>query len=176
MKPLFLSTLLVTAIGFCACRALPSPDAAVSPFPDNQDPYGPGPSVALAGHDLAVPASPGTVRTVEEPWRTIEGAPSGRVRLLEMYQAAVAQRNRSAQRAADLERELEAAQARSAEAEKARADLESRNVSMSADLREIHAKALELARRLAQAELALLKAEKADLEGRTGPAARSRTP
>ncbi|MFN0008716.1 MAG: hypothetical protein ACKVXR_12505 [Planctomycetota bacterium] len=179
MKLAFLSAVLVLATGFGlalgGCHGLPAPDASFTPFLD-EDPYGPGPYVAKPSPDLAVPASPGTVRTIDEPWRAIEGAPSGRIRLLEMYQAAVSERDRSVLRAAELERELEAALARTAEAEKARADLEARNAGLATELAEFRSKALELARRLAQTELALLKAERAELEVRASPAPRSKTP
>jgi len=173
MKPAISSTMF--GLVLCGCGAFPRSNASMSTSPGGDDLYFPGPSAAAPGQDLAVPASPGSVRTVDEPWRSIEGAPSGRVRLLEMYQAAVSQRDRSAQRAADLERELEAALARAAEAEKARADLETRNVGLSSELREIHAKALELARRLARSELSLLEAERTGLEVRTSRAAGSRS-
>lgn len=172
MKPWLLCAIL--GLVPCGCRALPEPAASFPPFPENDDPYFPAPSAP--SEDLGVPASPGTVRSVDEPWRTIEGAPSGRVRMLEMYQAAVAQRDKSAQRAADLERDLGVALARITEAEKARADLEVRNAGLSSELREIHSKALELARRLAQAEFSLLGAEKADLQFRASEAAKRRTP
>jgi len=126
--------------------------------------------------DAASPEAPGTVRTVDEPMREIEGAPTGRIRLLEMYQAAVTQRNQLAQQAADLTRERDATLARAVEAEKKRAELEERQVGLSAELRDLHAKALELARRLAQAELARLQNERAELEGAPSDAGRGRTP
>jgi hypothetical protein len=120
--------------------------------------------------DGSATTSPGTVRTIDDPLRPIEGAPTGRVWLLEMYQTAVNEKEHLARVGADTARERDAALAHVAELEKARVDLEARNAGLATELRELQTKSLELARRLAESELARLEAEKAALDGHASDA------
>jgi hypothetical protein len=174
MKRAHVLLLPIAALALCACRA--TQDSVPSDQPSEMDaefwtkrpssarnlPAAPKP---VDGNATA--PSPGSVRTVEDPLRPIEGAPTGRVWLLEMYQNAVNEKERLARVAADTARDRDAALAHAAELEKSRADLESRNAALASEVQKLQTKSLELARRLAESELARLEAEKAALDGHT---------
>jgi hypothetical protein len=154
----------------CACQT-PHESASTSmPSKMLDDLPAARPLAAKSGDEHPSTTPAGSVRTVNEPLRPIEGAPSGRVWLLEMYQTAVTQRDEFARRMTDLTRERDADLARAGELEKARADLELRNARLATELQDLQTKSLELARRLAHSELARLDAEKALLVGRTSGA------
>jgi hypothetical protein len=159
---------LTLCFGLSACTLLHEAGASVAPADDSDQVWTPRSAAPKRGDDLAIPATPpGAVRVVDEPLRPIEGAPTGRVWLLEMYQTVLSEKDELVRRSADTTRERDAAIARVAELEKARADLEARSSGLATELRELQTKTLEIARRLAESELARLKAEKAALEGRT---------
>jgi hypothetical protein len=152
-------------VGLGACHVPGSPVSSVAPIDDTDEIWAQHPP--SHGQDPNAPVTPGKVRTVDEPLRSIDGAPAGRVWLLEMYQKALSEKDEITRRAADTARDRDAAVARAAEAEKARADLEARNSGLATENKDLRAKALELARRLADSELARLEAEKVALEGRS---------
>jgi hypothetical protein len=173
MKIAELVLLAFAGVALCACRATQDSVSTDQPSEMDADFWTKRPSTAhnlppvkTSADNAATTTSPGSVRTVEDPLRPIEGAPTGRVWLLEMYQNAVNEKERLARVATDTARDRDAALAHVAELEKARADLESRNAALASELAKLQTKSLELARRLAESELARLEAEKAALDGR----------
>jgi hypothetical protein len=167
-------TVLALAFASWSCHAPLDSTSSATPSGDAESmAWTARESAAKQRQELSVPVAPGSVRTVEEPLRKIDGAPTGRVWLLEMYQSALKQRDEIAQRAADLARERDAALTRAADAEKARAEFEARNTGLALELKETQAKSLELAQRLAQSELARLETEKTLLESRASGKAKS---
>jgi len=156
---------VLASLALCACRATDSTVASVAPSADADQVWAQRPSSPKHGDDRGASMPPGTVRTVDEPLRPIEGAPAGKVWLLEMYQNAVAEKDDLARRAAETTRERDAAIARTAELDKARADLAAKSAALESELAELRSKSLELARRLAESELARLQAEKSELDG-----------
>jgi hypothetical protein len=162
-------------VTLCACYTTHSAAADAAPSYAPEEHWTTPKQADPQGDDLKIPDAPssnalGKVRRVDEPLRPIEGMPTGRVWLLEMYQTAVAEKDELTRRAADLVHERDAALARAAELEKARADLEARHAALATEMRDLQTKSLELARRLAEAELARLQAEKTTLDSR--PSAR----
>lgn len=161
------------ALAVAACQAT---SASVSTVPLQHvgesdqltpDPFAPGGSPIAGAHDLVAAPAPGATRTVDGPLRPIEGASSGRVWLLEMYQNALAQKDELARRANDLSHERDAAVQHASELEKTNAELTARNASLATELRDLQQKSIELARRLAESEIARLESEKAALERRS---------
>jgi hypothetical protein len=169
-------TALAFALVLAACHAPLDSVSSSAPVEDGGEMWTARESAAKQRQDLTIPAAPGSVRTADEPLRKIDGAPTGRVWLLEMYQSALKQRDEIAQRAGDMAHERDAALARAADAEKARADFEARNTGLALELKEAQSKSLELARRLAQSELARLESEKALLESRVTESGKTRSP
>ena len=154
---------IAACLCLAACRATESTVASVTPTANSDEVWSQRAPPPKHGDERA--AAPGTVRTSEEPLRPLEGAPTGKVWLLDMYQSALAEKDELAKRASDASRERDAAVAHAADLEKARADLEARNAGLASELRDLQAKSLELARRLAESELARLSAEKTALDG-----------
>jgi hypothetical protein len=171
-------TLLAT-LALAACQAPGTTNASLPAGHVLPDEYQEGPSspeakaavAAARNAQRVVPDEPGTVRAVEEPVRPLEGAPTGRVWLLELYQQALSAKEALARQVADLTRERDAATAQVQALEQARGAAEARSAALDAEAQELRAKSLELARRLAESEIARLEAEKSALErdaARTG--------
>lgn len=150
---------ILAVLSLCACQM----SRHSTPLPEVGDPAMPivaGPSDST----LAPADEPGTVRMVDEPVRPIEGAPSSRVWLLDLYHGALAEKDELGRRVDALGRERDAALTQVGQLDADRAKLEARCAALDADLKALEAKSLELARRLVESELARLEAEKADLE------------
>jgi hypothetical protein len=156
-------------LGSGACHLPDSAVSSVAPSDDSDEVWAQRPP--KHGDELSMPAAPGRVRTVDEPMRSIEGAPGGRVRMLELYQNALSEKEELARRVTETVRDRDAAVARAGDLEKARADLEAKTAGLAAENQDLRAKALELARRLAESELARLQAEKTALDSTSAGAA-----
>ncbi len=166
MRTLPIAALLL----LCACN-LPNPTRR-SLFPAGEVSGPPAPAAQPAQKPAVVertdaslvPApAPGSVAVVEAPLRPLEGAPTGRVWLLELYHAALAEKDALVRRGKELTRERDEALAHAAQLETARAALESRCATLEAEVRTLEDQTLELARRLAAAEIARLEVERAQL-------------
>jgi hypothetical protein len=154
MKPAILMLLAL-----CACQMTESS----APTSEGTDPA--ASSVPHPSDSTLSPADePGTVRVLDEPVRPIEGTPSSRVWLLDLYHGALAEKEELGRKVNTLGRERDTAVLMVGELEKERTQLEARCAALDADLKASEAKSLELARRLVESELARLEAEKARLE------------
>jgi len=156
MKPAILAFLAL-----CACQTTRG-SAPLSETGEHAPPIDVGP-----GDPTLSPAvEPGTVRMIDEPVRPIEGAPSSRVWLLDLYHGVLAEKEDLGRRVNTLGRERDTAATKVGELEAERAKLEARCAALDAELKALESKSLELARRLVESELARLEAEKAHLEER----------
>lgn len=153
--------LAVLVLGLGACHLTnPSPRAK----DEEPVPAAPAPEPVKRDESLAPADAPGTIRIVQEPLRDVEGISKSKTWLLEMYQSAVAAKDQ-------LAIELEAARRDDEESRRThdalvaeRDLLATRSVDLEKRVRELESQTLDLARRLAESEIARLEAEKADLE------------
>ncbi len=120
--------------------------------------------VGVTNANLAPSEPPGSVRIVEEPLREVEGVSSGRTWLLELYQEALAAKEDLARRLETSELDLTTTKTSQTALITEHASLTARCTDLDQRVRELESQTLDLARRLAESEIARLEAQKAELE------------
>jgi hypothetical protein len=118
----------------------------------------------LRGWDGEVIAA--AVQGEDSPVRGIEPSHAGRMHIIELYQKVLDERDALAQEASDLSAAIEESQAALASGEERTAQLELRIQALESDLARSQQETLDLAGRLATAQIRRLEAEKMLLESR----------
>ncbi|MBL8861952.1 MAG: hypothetical protein JNK02_08055 [Planctomycetes bacterium] len=116
------------------------------------------------GGTLAPAREPGTVAVVQTPLRELEGAPGGRVWLLELYHETLARKDELAKQLAQQDAALSATVAEAAFLRAERDAAVTRAAELEAKIGALERQSLDLAQRLVEAEIARLEAEKSALE------------
>ncbi len=155
----------------CACVSachLPNPSPTLARDKAARSPGDPEPPMqpqAVQRDETLVAAdAPGTVRIVEGPLREVSGVTSGRAWLLETYQNTLSEKLELARRLAA--NEVETGDLRKAHAALVaeHATVAARSTELDARVRELETQTIDLARRLAESEIARLELQKSDLE------------
>jgi len=149
------------ALGLCGCAMTNPTKRQRDPDDDRAVLIAP---VIVTDASLSPSEEPGTVRIVEEPLREVDGVSSGRAWLLELYQEALAAKEDLARRLETSERELGDSKVVQSTLSSEHALLTTRCAELDRRVRDLESQTLDLARRLAESEIARLEAQKAELE------------
>lgn len=156
----------IAALLVCACLGachLPNP----SPRAERDEPVASSPTkreVVVRDPSLVPSETPGTVRIVEGPLREVAGVTNGREWLLQMHQAVLKEKVELAKRLAALEADGEGIHKERDSLAAQHKSVAAHAAELEARVTELEAQTLDLARRLAESELARLELQKSDLE------------
>lgn len=157
----WIAALLVCA-GFGACN-LPNPSPRLQDGETVTTTSAPR-EVVVRDASLVPSEMPGTVRIVEGPLREVAGVTNGREWLLQMHQVVLKEKIELAKRLAALEVDGEGIHKERDSLVAERKAAADHAAALEARVTELEVQTLDLARRLAESELARLELQKSDLE------------